>query len=296
MRCREGVGVKSGKAALGFAIGLAWVSANAEGSESTEFAKARASFSTKLTREGPAPQDGEPLRAPPGSIALKYGASSQLTAFISKPKEGTRAPIVVFLHGGFAWGRSDWDMAAPYRDAGFLTVTPVLRGESGQPGAFTFYYDEVDDLVDLIDRVVRTGGVDPSAIFIVGHSAGGTLALLTSQVSPRVRAAVSFGGSPDQRTFIRAYAGIAPFDVANEQELSMRSPDQFVSSFRAPTRAYFGHDDDFFRKPTLAMAARARAAGRDVEAIEVPGDHFSSVPEAMRRSIGFFRAQLSAAP
>lgn len=277
-------------------VALAALGAGPGRAEETEFAKARLGFRTQLTREGPAPQQGERLRPPRGSVALRYGKVHALTAFASKTRPGELAPVVVFLHGGFAWGASDWDMASPYRDAGFLTVTPVLRGENGQPGAFSFYYDEVDDLVSLLDDLARAEGIDPERIFVAGHSAGGTLALLTSQASPHVRAAAAFSGSPDQATFIPAYAQIAPFDIEDAAELRMRSPDRFVSSFRAPTRAYFGSREPFFAPATRAMAERARAAGRDVEAVEVPGDHFSAVPEAMRRSIAFFRTQLSAAP
>jgi hypothetical protein len=38
------------------------------------------------------------------------------------------------------------------------------------------------------------------------------------------------------------------------------------------------------------MAEIAQTKGLDVEAIEVPGDHFSAIPEAIARSIAFFRS------
>jgi hypothetical protein len=37
------------------------------------------------------------------------------------------------------------------------------------------------------------------------------------------------------------------------------------------------------------MAELARKAGKDVEAISVPGDHFTSVDPAMRQAITFFQ-------
>ena len=38
-------------------------------------------------------------------------------------------------------------MAQPYRDAGYIVMIPILRGENGQPGFYTMFYDEVDDVL-----------------------------------------------------------------------------------------------------------------------------------------------------
>ena len=54
-------------------------------------------------------------------------------------------------------------------------------------------------------------------------------------------------------------------------------------------RMYFGNEEDWATLPTERTAALAKQNGLDVEAVEVPGDHFSSVPEAIRSSIEFFK-------
>jgi dipeptidyl aminopeptidase/acylaminoacyl peptidase len=279
-------------------LGIALAGASASAGENrlvSEYARARSAFATKLTRRAPAPQEGEALAAPPGASMIRYGRGGQLAAFVStRSSVPARTPVVIFLHGGFAWGREDWEVIQPYRDAGFVTVMPVLRGENGQPGSFTFFYDEVNDVVSVIDAVAAMPEIDASRIFLAGHSAGGTLALLVAQVSPRLRAVASFSGSPNQLAFIPQYIEIAPFDVSDRQELIMRSPNQFPSSFLTPVRAYFGGEEAWFARELRAMAKQAQAAHRDVQAVGVPGDHFSALPDAIRRSIAFFRSQAEA--
>jgi hypothetical protein len=54
----------------------------------------------------------------------------------------------MFLHGGFCFDASDWQVTKAFRDAGFIVMIPVLRGEQGQPGNFTMFHDEVDDVVN----------------------------------------------------------------------------------------------------------------------------------------------------
>jgi len=71
----------------------------------------------------------------------------------------------------------------------------------------------------------------------------------------------------------------------------MRSPLAFASSFKCPVRAYLGDREQAFVAPTERLAQQARNAGLDVRAETVPGDHFSHVAEAMRRSIEFFHSR-----
>src|SRR5262249_46889797 len=157
--------------------------------------------------------------------------------------------------------------------------------ENGLPGNYTMFYDEVDDVVAAAENFARQPGVDPNRIFVAGHSAGGTLTLLAAMTSKRFRAAASFSGSCDQVGFVRGQEELAPFDVGNDRELQMRSPLAFSRSFKCPTRLYYGSQEFLFRPSTEKTAEVARKAGLDVSAVSVPGDHFTSVPQAMRQAI-----------
>jgi hypothetical protein len=82
---------------------------------------------------------------------------------------------------------------------------------------------------------------------------------------------------------------LVPFDPTDKREFQMRSPLAFARSFHCPVRLYYGNQELFFASSSQKTAQQAKAAGLDVEAVSVPGDHFRSVVPAMRQSITFFQ-------
>ncbi len=122
-----------------------------------------------------------------------------------------------------------------------------------------------------------------------GHSAGGTLAMLAARASNRFRAAASLSGSPDQKANALSQPTLAVFDQSDPRELQLRSPVAYSTSFKSLIRMYFGDQERWATLSTQRTAGLAKQKGLDVEAIEVPGDRFSSVPEAIRKSIEFFK-------
>lgn len=255
-----------------------------------DYAAARKDFRTKLVRQGPSPQRGGRLRVPPGAEGVEFSSGDlMLHALVTTdPKGGKTRPAVLFLHGGFAFGEDDWEMAKPYRDAGYVTMLPILRGENGQKGAYTMFYDEVDDVLAAGDALADLPYVDAHRLFVAGHSAGGTLTLLAALTSKRFRAAASFSGSPDQVAFAKSQPTLVPFDQGDVREFRLRSPIAYADGFKCPVRLFYGASEWGFPGPSRKTAMLAKQKGLDVEAVGVPGDHFSSVPEAMRQSIEFF--------
>ncbi len=256
-----------------------------------DFVRARSRFKTKLVRRGPSPQTGEPLRTPAGADEIEYRSGELiLKAFVTPdPSDGRKHPAVLFLHGGFAFGGDDWDMPQPYRDAGYIVMIPILRGENGLPGSYTMFYDEVDDVLAACAAVASLPYADSSRIFVSGHSAGGTLAMLAAMASDRFLAAASLSGSPDQKANALSQPVLAVFDQSDVREFQLRSPVAYATSFKSPVRMYFGNQEGWATLPTQRTAKVAKQKGLDVEAVEVSGDHFSSVPEAIRLSIEFFK-------
>jgi dienelactone hydrolase len=276
----------------GIGYGIWWMVSPTSFPEQTEdYAEARQKFKTKLVDRGPAPQDWDPEVPLPGVREITYTSGGlQLKAWVNDaPRRGGKQPAVLFLHGGFAFGSEDWDMTRPYRDAGFVVMTPMVRGENGLPGSYTMFYDEVDDVIAAGNALAELPYVDASRIYIAGHSAGGTLTLLAAMTSKRFRAAAAFSGSPDQVAFSRGQEELVPFDTSDPREYQMRSPLAYPKSFKCPVRIYYGSSEFFFKSPSQKTAERAKAAGLDVEAVSVPGDHFTSVAPAMQQSIVFFQ-------
>ena len=266
-----------------------------------DYADARRTFATRLVKRGPSPQKAPTLEVNGSAESITFpSAARTLQAWISKPVPGAGPgqPAVLFLHGGFQFGPEDWEMTWPYRAAGFIVMVPMLRGENGQAGDFTMFYDEVNDVLAAGDFLARQQGVDPQQIFLAGHSVGGTMALLAGMTTGRFRAVASFSGSPDQVIYCRLGVppGIIPFDTTDAREFEVRSPLSYATSLKSPTRLYYGTRELHWDLTTRKLVELARARGLDVSAMQVEGGHESAVPEAMALSIAFFQKALSHAP
>jgi dienelactone hydrolase len=282
-----------GLGCCGGVIGLVWWSMKPTSfpEQTQDYADARKTFKTKLTTDGPAPQGWVAEEPPAGVTEVTYKSGGlQLKAWVDRPPAGgPLKPAVLFLHGGFAFGADDWDQCKPFRDAGFVTMTPWLRGENGLQGSYTMFYDEVDDVVAAAEALAATPGVDPKRIFVAGHSAGGTLAMLGAMTSKRFKGCASFSGSPDQPKFIQGQEELAPFNQNDMTEMAMRSPLAYPKSFKCPARLFWGDAEFLFKRSTRKLAEKATAAGLDVQAIEVPGDHMTAVGPGMRQAVTFFQ-------
>jgi dipeptidyl aminopeptidase/acylaminoacyl peptidase len=260
-----------------------------------DYAKVRGRFRTTLTRQGPSPQPWAAAKPPTGVSEVEYASGDlRLKAWVNRPADGTgKRPAVLFLHGGFAFGApEDWDVSRPYRDAGFVVLTPMLRGENGQPGAYSFYYDEVDDVLAAAAYLRTQPYTDADRLYLAGPSAGGTLVLLAAEASKHFRAAASFSAMPDQVLFCKHAKGArrdVPTDITNLRELQVRSPLAYAASLKCPTRIYYGSEEPYLFATSKLTAQVAKGKGLDVEAVQVEGDHGTSVGPAIKQSIAFFR-------
>lgn len=253
-----------------------------------DYAETRQTFRTKLLREGPSPQPmPAQARIPFGVEKIAYASGErQLAAYVDgPPPDGEKRPAVLFLHGGFAFGEDDLEMPQHFRDSGYVIMVPILRGENGQPGNFTLYYDELDDVLAAADALAGLPYVDSRRLFVAGHSAGGTLAMLAAMTPNRFRAAASFSGTCNQLTMNPAWI---PFDTSNMREFEMRSPVAYATSLKCPLRLYYGDQESWIVSQTQTTADRAKQAGLDIGVEMTPGDHLTCVPESIRRSVEFF--------
>src|SRR5262245_43440256 len=228
-----------------------------------DYAEARRSFHTHLLREGPSPQGGEPVAVAADAHEVMYTSGAlQLRAWVSN-MSGPPKPAIVYVHGASAFRADHWEATRSLRDAGFVVMTPILRSENGSPGAYSLFYDEVDDIVAAAEALAKQPGVDPTHIYLTGHSNGGTLVMLAAMTSSRFRAAAAMTGLVDTSA-IHGDPSDVPFDQTNPEEYRMRSAIQFPGSFKCPLRIYYGSEERA-TEHFLELAQRARAAGRDVE-------------------------------
>ena len=258
-----------------------------------DYAGVRHHFRTKLLQKGPAPDKYEPLTAPADADRIfyrsGYGGELELTAWVSKYKRERKAkPGILFLHGGNAMGIGHWQLMKPYVDAGYVVMMPSMRGENGQMGNFSGFYDEVDDVLAATERLRHLPGVDPERLFIAGHSVGGTLTMLTAMSTHHFRAAVPISGNADAFRFFSRYPEDIRFDDSNAHEFEVRTALCYAHSFKCPVRVLHGTEESHFNDRADLLVSRARAAGRHIEADTVAGNHTSALPAEIAQSIQFF--------
>jgi len=207
-------------------------------------ADARKEKKSRLTEQFKANEDVDV--PPPGVFDLvKYKSpAGALAAYVSPdPKDGTKRPAIVWITGGDCntignvWDEIDPEneqSASAYRAAGIVMMFPSLRGGNRNPGVQEGFLGEVDDVIAAGEYVAKLPYVDPNRIYLGGHSSGGTMALLTAELTTRFRAVFSFGPVGNMAGY-RGGQVTLPFNTADKEELAIRSPGAFLESIERPT-------------------------------------------------------------
>jgi dipeptidyl aminopeptidase/acylaminoacyl peptidase len=243
----------------------------------------RRAFRTKIRDT---PRRRFPAPPPPPEIyeKIKYAAPlGNNTAYVTPlRRDGKKRPAIVWIHGGFDWGidASAWEpaprtndqSARAFREAGLVEVLPSLRGCDDNPGGREYFLGEVDDVLAAIDYVRKRADVDPTRVYLGGHSTGGTLALLVAASRPPVRAVFAFG--PIARIDWYGPTGTALAD-ADADEVAMRSPATWLSQVTAPV---FVIEGEARGNAASFEPLRAAAGKAPVRFLLVPGaTHFSTL-------------------
>jgi dipeptidyl aminopeptidase/acylaminoacyl peptidase len=260
--------------------------------EKEDYGAARQRFHTNLLYKGPAPEESQPLGTPPGARRITYrggpDGSIELIAWLSHYEPtSTLKPAVLFLHGGNATGDGHWELMKPYWEAGFVVMLPSFRGENGQKGSFSGFYDETSDALAAAAYLENLPGIDRNRFFLAGHSNGGTLSLLAA-MTRKFRASVPISAGVNSWRFFGRYDRDIRFDANDPKEFVMRSSVCFGPSLKCPTLLLRGTEERPFDKDHQLLMERARTAGISIEAKMLPGTHNGVVPGAVHESIRFF--------
>ena len=143
----------------------------------------RSFFQTRLTESGPASGDYL-VENPPADVEeitfMSHGL--QLKACFCKPDtEREQHPAVIWFHSGHTFGASDFEEARVFAEAGFAVMTPMLRGENGNPGNFELLCGEVDDAANAVHWLANRSDIDGEHIYCFGHSIGGAVSAMLSK-------------------------------------------------------------------------------------------------------------------
>ncbi|MFO0756570.1 MAG: alpha/beta fold hydrolase [Byssovorax sp.] len=246
---------------------------------------ARAGFRTQAAATS-YQADGPPEAPPPGGAftLVKYRSPvGPLAAYVSRdPGDGKKHPAVLWAHGGFGGiGPDTLAQIEPFAREQIVVMCPSFRGENDNPGRFEMFYGEVDDALAALDHLSHLPYVDPYRIYVVGHSSGGTIALLLAESTAQPRAVFSLGGAPNVERVV-AEGGYSqaspPFPRDRAKEAELRSPLNFLSAITVPTHYFEGARVFDQAADAVKMDIGAHRVGAPVTVdLIAGGDHFSIV-------------------
>jgi acetyl esterase/lipase len=148
--------------------------------------------------------DSEPyldLNPPSANVRVQYGSDPFQFADIRTPLTAKPWPVVMNIHGGF-W-RAKYGLehtghfCAALTQTGFATFNAEYRRSGNPGGGWPGTFSDIRDAYRHILDHAKEYGFDKSRLAVVGHSAGGQLALCLSAYETSVTNAVSLGGVLD---------------------------------------------------------------------------------------------------
>ena len=251
------------------------------------------------------PQDlgSLPSRAPDRRVA--YGEDSSQFGELRLPIGSGPHPVVVLIHGGcfkaaYATARDLAPMGDALKDGGIATWNVEYR-RLGQPGSgWPGTYLDIGRAVDHIRALTREYPLDLGRIVIVGHSAGGHLAMWAAArsripaASPLyatdplpVRGVIDLAGPVDLTANIPGYEALCRDSVVTSllggtpttvpERYAQASPIKLLP-LGIPQVLILGTHEDFVPLPLAeAYAAAATAVGDSVRLLVIPGvGHFET--------------------
>ncbi len=245
---------------------------------------ARTDFVTKLRKQAPS-KDPAPI-PPRGLFDLVHypSAGRNLVAYLTpRPADGKKRPAIIWISGGDCNSIGDFwtpqpiendQSASAFQKAGVVMFYPSLRGGNDNQGAREGLFGEVNDIIAAYEHVRTLDYVDPSRIYLGGHSTGGTTVLLTSEMGARFRAVFSFGPVANVAGYGPAFLPIAAKKAALANELRLRSPINWLGGIASPTFVFEGENQ-----------GNAEEVRRLASASVNPNAHFFIVPRANHFSV-----------
>lgn len=160
-----------------------------------------------------------------------YGDAASESAHLWVPATSQDVPVVVLIHGGFwrrAYGADLMEpLATDLYGRGFA-VWNIEYGRVGEAkGGWPFTLDHVAAAVDYLDVLAEDFPLDLSRVGVVGHSAGGHLAIWSG--SRNLLAAGSPGSMPlVEPKLVVGQGAVIDLDAAARDEIGNRAVIEFL--------------------------------------------------------------------
>jgi acetyl esterase/lipase len=135
---------------------------------------------------------------PPADARLRYGSDEHQFGDLRVPKGSGPFSAAMFIHGGF-W-RAKYDLGhagflcAALAKAGFVTWNLEYRRVGNPGGGWPGSFEDVTAGYQFLKQLTGKYPIDAKRVIVLGHSAGGQLALALAAHHNSMRAVVSLAG------------------------------------------------------------------------------------------------------
>ncbi len=249
------------------------------------------------------PHELQATPSKPADARIAYGSDPSQFGELRVPAGLGPHPVVVLVHGGcFKAAYATLSDLAPMADAlkaeGVATWNLEYR-RLGQPGAgWPGTYRDVGQGIDHLRALAPKHGLDLKRVVVVGHSAGGHLAMwsavrrrlqstsLLALPDPlALRGVINLAGPVDMRDNIQNYEAECGDPVVTQMlgGAPSQTPDNYAQvsasdhlPLGAPQVLIWGEHEPYLPRPLAqAHVERAKAAGDDARLVVVEGaGHF----------------------
>jgi acetyl esterase/lipase len=237
------------------------------------------------------------LTPPPADARVAYGSDPNQFVDLRLPKnsKGT-SPLIINIHGGFWRARYNLDHAAhlcaALATAGFATANLEYRRVGNQGGGWPGTFDDIRTGYRFLLQSAAQHNSDPTKILVLGHSAGGQLALCLAAHEQSVTRVISLAGVVDlQRAYQLHLSNDAVVEFLhgrpNEVPDHYREADPIQLSIpQARQTLIHGSADDIvppdfsrdYVSATQRRAVKEKALRENVRLVEIAGaGHFDLI-------------------
>ena len=224
---------------------------------------------------------------PPADARISYGSDPNQFGDLRVPNGRGPHPLALVIHGGF-W-RAKYDlghaghMCAALARAGIATLNVEFRRVGNAGGGWPGSFRDIQAAYGCLPTLAKQYPVDATRVTVVGHSAGGHLALMSAVHQPSLRGVLALAPVSDLRKAwelhlsndaVVEFLGETPSHVpdryaeASPAELSIRSPQVIIHGT---------HDDTVPVEMSRSYVETKRKRNENVRLIELDCGHFEPI-------------------
>jgi acetyl esterase/lipase len=225
------------------------------------------------------------LKPPKADARVAYGSDANQFIDLRMPKAKGPPPLAICLHGGYWRKKYDLEyfghMCAALTAQGIATANVEYRRVGNPGGGWPGTFEDIRAACQFLKQNSAKYAFDSQRIIVLGHSAGGQLALCLAAHEMGVKAVVSLAGVVDlQRAYelhlsndaVVEFLGGTPAEVADHY----READPMKLTIHVKQFLVHGAEDDIV-PPAFSRDYVKAKAREDARLVMLAGSHFEII-------------------